>query len=104
MTADLSNDKEAERLVDETIKAYGKLDILVNNAGVGAYVAIDSTDFIKIFDQVHKIDLRAPALLNHLSVPYLKQTNGTIIHVSSDAGHHPVCSVWLFSKIDLLIR
>ena len=32
--ADISNMKEAEHLINETINQYGKLDILINNAGI----------------------------------------------------------------------
>jgi len=32
--ADVSNEKEVKRLVDETVKQFGKIDILVNNAGI----------------------------------------------------------------------
>ena len=89
MTADLSDDTAVERLLNETIKAFGKLDILMN-AGIASYSLIDDDHFIKQFDQIHRVDLRAPALLNHYSVPYLKKTNGNIIHISSDAAITPV--------------
>lgn len=34
MKADLSDVISAERIINETIKEFGKIDILVNNAGV----------------------------------------------------------------------
>ena len=34
--ADVSVQKEAERLANESIEALGSIDILVNNAGIGA--------------------------------------------------------------------
>src|SRR5699024_1838686 len=33
-TADVSNEKDVEALVDETVKQYGQIDILINNAGL----------------------------------------------------------------------
>lgn len=32
--ADLTNEGDTKRIIEETIKQYGKLDILVNNAGI----------------------------------------------------------------------
>src|SRR3974390_425937 len=34
LRADVSDPKEAEMLVDETVSRFGSLDILVNNAGI----------------------------------------------------------------------
>ena len=69
---------------------FGKIDILVNNAGAGVYTKIEDPKFIPLFDNVFKLDLRAPALLNHYAVPHLKKSNGTIIHISSIASMNPV--------------
>ena len=90
VVADLTKDADVERLVNETVKAFGKIDILVNNAGASAVTNIVDPKFIQTFDSILNIDLRAPALLNHYAVPYLKKTNGTIIHTSSDVASVPV--------------
>ena len=34
MKADVSKSADAKGLIDDTIKAFGRLDILVNNSGV----------------------------------------------------------------------
>ncbi len=39
--ADVSSYPDRERLVDETLAAYGRLDLLVNNAGVAPDVRAD---------------------------------------------------------------
>ncbi len=44
VATDVSIPEDCQRLVDETLAAYGKVDVLVNNAGVGtAYPAIRET-------------------------------------------------------------
>ena len=79
-------------MVNETVVEFGKIDILVNNAGAGVYTNIEDPKFIPLFDNVFKLDLRAPAVLNHYAVPHLKKSNGTIIHISSIASMNPVFS------------
>ncbi|MBP3839792.1 MAG: SDR family NAD(P)-dependent oxidoreductase [Chryseobacterium sp.] len=39
--ADSSSPEDNERLVEETLKAFGKLDVAVNNAGIGGEVNKD---------------------------------------------------------------
>ncbi|HVK60522.1 MAG TPA: SDR family NAD(P)-dependent oxidoreductase, partial [Bdellovibrionales bacterium] len=36
---DSSNEMESAKLVDETVKRFGKLDIAVNNAGISRFLA-----------------------------------------------------------------
>ncbi|CAG2113148.1 unnamed protein product, partial [Medioppia subpectinata] len=87
--ADLTKTSEMQFLLHETIKTYGKLDVLVNNAGIGSMAQLMDKDFMKSYDSVFSIDLRAVVELNRLAVPYLNQTNGTIIHISSMCTHAP---------------
>lgn len=45
--------KDAERIINETIKHFGQLDVLVNNAGYGAFNTVETieiSDFDKLFD------------------------------------------------------
>ncbi|CAG2164992.1 unnamed protein product [Oppiella nova] len=87
--ADLTKSDDLQLLLNETIKAYGKIDVLVNNAGVGSMSQLMDKDFMKSYDNVVNIDLRAVVALNHLAVPYLMETNGSIIHISSIASLAP---------------
>ncbi len=51
--ANMSNQKDIQRLFSETQKAFGKLDILINNAGIYAFTPIEeltAEHFHKMFD------------------------------------------------------
>ncbi|MFL6413837.1 MAG: SDR family NAD(P)-dependent oxidoreductase, partial [Nitrososphaeraceae archaeon] len=41
--ADVSKESDCIRLIDETIKHYGRIDILVNNAGIQQEVPFEDT-------------------------------------------------------------
>ena len=88
--ADVTKSEDLERLLNQTINAFGRLDVLVNNAGIGISVGVRDKNFIPAFDQIIATNLRPYVELSHLSVPYLEQTNGTIISISSLAAFHPV--------------
>ncbi|CAG2117686.1 unnamed protein product, partial [Medioppia subpectinata] len=89
VVADVGKSDDLKRLLDETIKAYGKLDVLVNNAGFGQYAGIRDPKLMQVFDTTIAVNLRAYLELIQLSVPYLDQTNGTIISMSSIAALTP---------------
>ncbi|CAM6031952.1 unnamed protein product, partial [Sphagnum compactum] len=89
VVADLTKQEDAKRLVETTIKQYGKLDVLVNNAGSGVLSSVKDDKILEEFDKVFNIDVRAVVEMIHLSIPYLEKSKGTIINISSIAGLSP---------------
>jgi len=62
--ADVSSHPDRERLVDETLAAYGRLDLLVNNAGVAPDVRADILEAGEAsFDRLIAINLKGPYFL-----------------------------------------
>ncbi|CAG2106866.1 unnamed protein product [Medioppia subpectinata] len=86
VTADVTKREDMRRLVDQTIKHFGKLDILVNNAGAGIFTRIDDTDFYDKFEATIATNLNSVVYLTHLCVEYLEITKGNIINISSICG------------------
>jgi len=84
--ADISKEEEAKRLIDETVKQFGKLDVLVNNAGVtkdNLLMRMSEADF----DQVVDINLKGTFFcMKYASSVMLKQKRGKIINISSVVG------------------
>lgn len=80
--ADLTNTKEAERLVNETIKAFGCLDVLINNAGYGLGARFSEADPADLVRQVD-VNLVTPILMARHALPHLAKSRGTIINVGS---------------------
>ncbi|CAH3194495.1 unnamed protein product, partial [Porites evermanni] len=86
---DLEKDEDIKALLEATIKQFGKLDILVNNAGIVAKGTIESTS-LESFDKVMRINTRAVFYLTSLAVPYLTETKGCVVNVSSVNGMRSV--------------
>jgi 3-oxoacyl-[acyl-carrier protein] reductase len=83
---DVADERAVERLIDETVKRYGRLDILVNNAGIfGGKRLVDTT--IKDFDEVMNVNLRGTFFCCRAGFKQMKQQGGgAIINMSSVAG------------------
>ncbi|KAH9504689.1 hypothetical protein Btru_062583 [Bulinus truncatus] len=85
IVADLCNESDVKRIVDETIKQYGKLHILVNDAGTLETGSIETTS-MEQFDRVFNVNVRGLYQLTMLCTPYLVASKGNIVNVSSVNG------------------
>lgn len=77
--------KDAERIINETIKKFGQLDVLVNNAGVVTQDNAATIGFAE-FERVFNTNVRSVIELTKLAVPHLEKTAGNIVNISSVAG------------------
>ncbi|MGI0084973.1 MAG: SDR family NAD(P)-dependent oxidoreductase [Nitrososphaerales archaeon] len=91
IVADLGRPEEIERIVALTLNEFnGELDVLVNNASalgptpMPLLVDYPLNDFRKVLDT----NLIAPFLLIKKLLPALRESNGSIVNVTSDAGRH----------------
>ncbi|MDO8579179.1 MAG: 3-oxoacyl-[acyl-carrier-protein] reductase, partial [Dehalococcoidales bacterium] len=82
----VSSAADVNRLVGQTIAAYGKVDILVNNAGITRdNLLMRMTD--EDWDSVLNINLKSVFLCTRAVMrPMLKQRSGRIINITSIVG------------------
>ncbi|PFH48602.1 hypothetical protein AMATHDRAFT_5632 [Amanita thiersii Skay4041] len=80
--ADVSTIEGAQELVNETIRAFGKLDILVLNAGVTASRPLAEVDE-DFFDAHFDANVKAPLFLVKAAASLLPTPGGRIIFFSS---------------------
>src|SRR5206468_9422547 len=87
--ADLAQASERERLVEETVAAYGPVDILVNNAAITYFIPV--ADFPeKRFKLMMEVQVYAPFHLSQLVLPAMRaKKQGWIVNISSGAGINP---------------
>jgi NAD(P)-dependent dehydrogenase (short-subunit alcohol dehydrogenase family) len=79
---DVSLEADAKNIIDETIRAFGRLDILFNNAGIVAQGSVETCN-IDDFDRNMVVNVRGVFLCSRYALPHLKKTKGTIINCSS---------------------
>ena len=97
--ADVSSPADIQKLIDETVKAFGRLDIMVNNAGMETRTStLDTTE--KQFDMVIAVDLKSAFFGVQLAAKqFIAQGGGgRIINISSIhedwpmPGNSPYCA------------
>ncbi|KAI8582378.1 hypothetical protein K450DRAFT_228675 [Umbelopsis ramanniana AG] len=96
--ADVGAVDGAKKIVDATVKEFGKVDILVNNAAVATFQGVEQVELDE-YDRQYNINVRGPLLLVKESAPHL-QENGRIINISSVAARFgmPGSSIYAGTK------
>ncbi len=86
--ADVANEDDCRRMVEEHRERHGQLDVLVNSAGVGIAGPIDELETKKIDLQLD-VNLRGTMLVTAAALPLLRETSGLIVNLASIAGTSP---------------
>jgi 3-oxoacyl-[acyl-carrier protein] reductase len=90
IVADVARAADAERMVQETVQAYGRLDILFNNAGIGMPHTPSEDVPEELWDRVLGINLKGVFLGCKYAIPVMKrQGGGVILNTASMAGVRP---------------
>jgi glucose 1-dehydrogenase len=82
--ADVSKVDELQRLIDETVKAFGRLDVMVNNAGIETRTSIlDTTE--QQYEKVLAVNLKSAFFGTQLAAKQMisQGDGGRIINISS---------------------
>jgi len=82
---DVSQGADAERMVVETVKHFGRLDILYNNAGIGFARPLHMMTEEE-WDRVVDVDLKGVFLGCKYALPELMKHGGVILSTASVAG------------------
>ncbi|GET29292.1 SDR family NAD(P)-dependent oxidoreductase [Prolixibacter sp. SD074] len=86
VVADVSDEQQAKKYVDETIKKFGTIDVFLDNAGIEGKVSPLDEYPLDEFNRVIDINVKGIYYgLRHV-FPHMKKNGGSIVITSSVAG------------------
>lgn len=89
ITADVTKEADVARVVDGTLKVFGKPTLLVNNAGNYIYKAV-ADQSLEDWNASINVALTAPFLFIKACLPHMREAGeGRIVNVSSLFAVHP---------------
>lgn len=88
--ADVSNEEDVKRMVQDTVSAFGSLDILVNNAGIYPSIPVMQMT-LSDFEKVLSVNLKGVFLCTKYTAEQMIKAGkgGKIINITSVDALHP---------------
>lgn len=97
IACNVDNGEQLDKLVTETMNAFGRIDIIVNNAAANPYYGPVEGSTDQAFQKIMSVNVSAPLELAKRVVDQLKANKGSIINISSVEGIKPAFGLGLYS-------
>jgi short-subunit dehydrogenase len=82
---DVSIEEDCKKLIETTVNAFGQIDVLVNNAGVSMRALFKDLN-LDVIRRLMDVNFFGCVYCTKYALPYLLQTKGTVVGISSLAG------------------
>ncbi|MEO1255421.1 MAG: SDR family oxidoreductase [Bacteroidota bacterium] len=82
---DAAEKNDNQKMVEETIKKYGRIDILICNAGISMRALFEEVE-LEVFKRLMDINFYGAIYATKFALPHLFESQGTIIGISSING------------------
>ena len=86
IVTDVSVESDCKEMVQFAIEKFGTVDILVNNAGISMRAIFSDID-LEVFEKLMKINFFGAVYCTKYALPYILKNKGSVVGVSSIAGH-----------------
>ena len=99
LNADVSVEKDCERLVDHAVKMFGGIDVLINNAGISMRALFQDLD-LEVFRKVMDTNFWGTVFATKYCLPAILASKGSVIGISSINGYRgtPARTAYTASK------
>jgi short-subunit dehydrogenase len=82
---DVSNPQACLEMIQSTISKFSKIDVLVNNAGMSMWSTVENVQDVSRFQHIMDVNFLGSVYCTKFALPFLKQTQGRIVVISSVA-------------------
>jgi short-subunit dehydrogenase len=86
MAGDVSREADCEAFVKMAVGHFGCIDVLINNAGISMRALFDALD-LDVLRRVMDINFWGTVYCTKYALPFLLNTRGTVVGISSIAGY-----------------
>ncbi len=80
--ADVSEEEDCRRTIDEVISRFNRIDILINNAGMSARGVFADTE-IELYRKLTGINFLGPVMMSRLALAEIRKNRGSIVFIST---------------------
>lgn len=103
VVADAGVEADCARVIQTTVKEYGKIDILINNAGISMRALFEDLQ-LDVFRKVMETNLYGLVYTTKYALPYILRTQGSIVGIASVNGKRatPERSAYSASKFAMI--
>ncbi len=84
---DVVNEQECREMIEATVNRFGKIDILICNAGLSMRALFDDVE-LDVLRRLMDVNFWGSVNCCKYALPYIQQTKGSIVGISSVAGIH----------------
>jgi NAD(P)-dependent dehydrogenase (short-subunit alcohol dehydrogenase family) len=89
LRADVASSRDVHAAVESAVREAGRLDVIVNNAGTFKFAPLEQSSEDSIRRQF-EANVYGTSFVTQAALPALRASRGTIVNISSAAGHKPV--------------
>lgn len=86
VAGDVSIEADCKKLIEIAVSTFGKIDVLINNAGISMRALFTDVD-LSVIKKVMDINFYGTVFCTKYALPYLIQSKGSLVGISSIAGH-----------------
>jgi short-subunit dehydrogenase len=83
---DVTKEEDCKTLITKTIEKFNSVDVLINNAGISMRALFNESE-LSVIKNVMDINFWGAVYCTKFALPYLLQTKGSVVGISSIAGY-----------------
>ena len=82
---DVTEPQACSAMIQQAVSKFSRIDALINNAGISMWSTVDDVQDVNLFQRVMAVNYFGSVYCTKFALPYLKETQGRIVAISSVA-------------------